>query len=597
MANFRKIIVSVFLTVVLHSTVFAADLVVDGDFSHWTFSILVDQPGDVIVTREPAGGNPDSHLRIATNPNPSGEARGLAIFEGYTTTDPLLGTDFVLSFDARNHPVSGFRSQGVLLLIRQGDSIYEVIVSTITAPDNAWTTLTFPGVFDPLLFTKLSGSGPAHPDFSGGVLTYVGFGAGNGAIGVTLDYDNFSLQIGEATQQISGTKIFQVERFGSDLMVTGVNLCPQNSLPRVLIGDPRDAQSEYLPTSCQSVGSLALPLDIIMLPFPAELESGEFLLSVVNIEQSIVDEQLAEFSVSYNNSGSTAGLGIADVYISGTSLIVELTDGTTINAGTLPSGGQQGPVGPPGPPGPPGPQGLPGPEGPPGPGGLSGPPGPPGPTGSTGLEGTIGPAGPSGPPGPIGPSGEGFGQANRMVCGDSGCVVSGPGKILACVGTSCNARNLIGAASQSNLACSSSGCLVAGSGKIAACIGTNCRVRNLTGAIPQSNVVCGDTGCVVTGLGQVVACTGIDCSVRNLTGATPESNVQCGDVGCVVAGSEKIAACASASCGVRNLVGITPQSDATCGSSGCVISGAERIAACEGTNCTTKYLGPIHILN
>jgi hypothetical protein len=70
------------MIVALHGNAFAADLVVDGDFSQWPFSILTDPPDDATATREPAGDNPGAHLRIATNLNGSGESQGSVSSQG-----------------------------------------------------------------------------------------------------------------------------------------------------------------------------------------------------------------------------------------------------------------------------------------------------------------------------------------------------------------------------------------------------------------------------------------------------------------------------------------------------------------------------------
>lgn len=204
---------------------------------------------------------------------------------------------------------------------------------------------------------------------------------------------------------ISDAKIFMVERFDDDLLIGGTNLCPINGLPDVFIGDPRDQASSQSPIGCQGVGSLAVPFDVLTVPFPIGIGLGEFLLTVVNNSLVAPANDRAEFSASLGDSGGTAGRGIETVFLQGSDLIVVFTDGTSVNAGPVPEGpaGPQGPIGPQGVEGPAGPAG--GPEGPPGPIGPPGVPGQTGPVGPIGPEGPLGLLGAAGPQGPPGPQG------------------------------------------------------------------------------------------------------------------------------------------------------------------------------------------------
>ena len=586
----------------------AADTVVDGDFANWTFSFLADQPGSATVSVVPAGGNPGAHLRIATDPNTSGSARGLAIKEDFSTIEPLAGASWSLTFDVRKFATPVFPEQSAHLLLRQGDTIYEIILAVIDAPDNAWVSFGYSGIFDPALFTKLTGTGPLQPDFTSGVPTFFGFGGGNGAHDRTYDYDNFNLQIGDVFPQVDGATIFMTERFGSDWVISGVNLCPTNgNFPDVFLGDPRVADSILSPTSCTIGGSLEAPLDTLTVPFPSGIGTGEFLLTVINDTVPSGDNDRAEFSTSPTaEGGGTPGRGIENVFLQGADLIVVFTDGTSVNAGPIPAGPPgnsgpagadgQGPQGVAGPPGPAGPQGPPGPAGgPPGPQGPIGPQGPPGLPGATGPAGPSGPAGPqgeqgvaglAGPIGPAGPPGEGVGQAARQICGETGCVIAGNDRVLVCVGTSCGRRNLSGATPESNVDCGPTGCVVVGTNRILSCVGRSCTSRNLFGAGSQASVVCGTTGCLITGNAGFLSCVGTSCTRRNLAGATPESSIECNGAGCVILGSDKVAACSGLSCNVRNLAGVTPQTPPICGPTGCIVTGQNRFLACDGTSCT-----------
>jgi choice-of-anchor C domain-containing protein len=130
----------------------------------------------------------------------------------------------------------------------------------------------------------------------------------------------------------SSAKIFHVVPSGTDLLITGINLCSTDGgFPTTFFGDPRDQSFLLTPISCQMVGSPALPLDLLIVATPTPAP-GEFLLTVVN------GTRHAEFSVSLAAGGGT--------------------------------------IGPPGPPGPAGATGPTGPQGPTGPAGPSGSPGP-----------------------------------------------------------------------------------------------------------------------------------------------------------------------------------------------------------------------------
>ena len=300
-----------------------------------------------------------------------------------------------------------------------------------------------------------------------------------------LDAGIFLLRpIGTGGQpQISGAKIFMVETIGNDVLIAGVNLCPITGFPEVFWGDPRDPATAQFPTNCQGVGSLATPLDILTLPFPAGIGQGEFLLTVINSSLPVTEIRRAEFSTTLEVGGGTPGKGIDTIFLQGSDLIVVFTDGTSVNAGTIPSG-TQGPEGPQGLVGPQGVQGVagpPGPQGTPGPIGLPGPAGPQGDTGPPGPAGEAGSIGPVGSVGPQGPPGQGAGQASKLTCGNAGCVVSGSGHIVACNGSDCRNRPLAGATPQSSTACGASGCIVSGVGQVVACNGSICRIRNLTG--------------------------------------------------------------------------------------------------------------------
>lgn len=175
----------------------SAQTISDGEFVDWTFISTGQEPGDqAIVTREPSGGNPGAHLQIETQiPVPSGSAAGLAIYEGDSTTQILDGLTAQFSIDARR--VAG-DAQLLSLLLRQGNTIYQLPLDTIFAPQGSWANFTFQSTFSSQsLFIRIVGTGPESPDLNGGVVTYFGMSGTNGASGRTYDWDNFSLFLGE----------------------------------------------------------------------------------------------------------------------------------------------------------------------------------------------------------------------------------------------------------------------------------------------------------------------------------------------------------------------------------------------------------------
>lgn len=324
-----------------------AQTIADGDFQSWTLSAVSNPPGHpecAAISRVSAGGNPGAHLRVAIVLFTCPEGRGLAIFEGFSTTAPLTGASYTYAFDARRTEAPGQSNQAALLLVRQGETIYEYVpteILLVTTPVNEWLAFSFSGTLNPQQFQRVVGSGPPLPDLSGGTLTYFGFMAGNGAIGATYDYDNFTLSVQGIIPPVGTAQIFKVEPSADTIAVTGVNLCPgtDGGLPSTFYSDPRDQASLLTSLSCQRTGTTALPLDTLTVLAPA-VAPGEYLLTVVN------GTSRADFSVSLSAGGSV---------------------------------GTPGPPGPQGPPGPTGPQGTAGPVGATGPAGPAGPPGLPGP--------------------------------------------------------------------------------------------------------------------------------------------------------------------------------------------------------------------------
>jgi len=165
------------------------DLIVDGDFSAWSFG----STGTATVTREASGGNPGARLNVTTVSGTT--VYGIANKTDYSTALPLADTSFELQLDVLAGPGSRNQGQRIQLLVGQNSSIYAYNLD-VTWYHPSWTTLTFSGTFMESAFALWSGSGPAKPDFGGGTPTLFGFAAGNSNSGtLTQYYDNFSLEI------------------------------------------------------------------------------------------------------------------------------------------------------------------------------------------------------------------------------------------------------------------------------------------------------------------------------------------------------------------------------------------------------------------
>jgi len=164
-----------------------AGLITDGDFATWTFGAT----GTATVTRELSGGNPGARLNITTVSGTT--VFGTAIKSDFSTTGALSGA-FSLSLDVLSGPGAFGQGQGIQLLVEQNSNVYGTSLGITGFPRN-WDQLTFNGSFTASLFTKLIGSGPANPDFTGGVATEFGFAGGNSISGtLTQYYDNFRLE-------------------------------------------------------------------------------------------------------------------------------------------------------------------------------------------------------------------------------------------------------------------------------------------------------------------------------------------------------------------------------------------------------------------
>ncbi|MBN2559333.1 MAG: hypothetical protein JXQ75_00180 [Phycisphaerae bacterium] len=189
----KWIVPVVALTCALVAMPARGDLIIDGDFSAWSFGSKRFGSGTATVTRETSGGNPGARLKITTVTGDA--AYGIANKADYSTALPLADTPFELQLDVLNKDTAFGQGQRIQLLVEQASSIYAYNLD-ITGYPLDWDTLSFSGTFTESSFSRWSGSGPATPDFGGGTPTLFGFAAGNSSSGtLTQYYDNFRLEI------------------------------------------------------------------------------------------------------------------------------------------------------------------------------------------------------------------------------------------------------------------------------------------------------------------------------------------------------------------------------------------------------------------
>lgn len=176
---------------------YAVVVISDGDFTAWTFGSYGVGGGTASAVREASGGNPGARVNVTTvTSSLSQSAFGTGYKNDYSTTQALAGTAFTLTLDVLSGAGAFGQGQAIQLVVEQGGSVYASASLGITSVQAAFTTLAFAGTFNAASFTRIAGSGPATPDFAGGVTTRFGFAAGNtNSATLTQYYDNVRLDI------------------------------------------------------------------------------------------------------------------------------------------------------------------------------------------------------------------------------------------------------------------------------------------------------------------------------------------------------------------------------------------------------------------
>jgi hypothetical protein len=189
------------------ATAGASTIFFDSEFNlgDWSFqSYTTGVGGTFTTTHESAGGFAGAYIRFDTTVFNSANPREQLIASLYNagTWNPsiqggIAHVDFQIS--DLGIPASGGIGHGFGALLSQGGNIYDAGFAT---SDLNWTTRLFPG-FNFQSFSKYSGSGPSHPDFSsnGGIIKF-GFYVYSGNAAVNLGdqvlatgFDNWQMTI------------------------------------------------------------------------------------------------------------------------------------------------------------------------------------------------------------------------------------------------------------------------------------------------------------------------------------------------------------------------------------------------------------------
>ena len=171
-----------------------AEVIVDGDFSGWSFGSY-GVGGSAAAVVEPAGGNPGARLRVTTATLPTDTAYATAIKTDFATNAPLAGARFTLTLGVLSGGGAFGDGQTIAFLVEQNGAVYALPVGS-TSVQPRFAALPFSGTLTAGTFSRVAGSGPAQPVLDGSVATRVGFAAGNsGSLTSTQYYDNFGLQI------------------------------------------------------------------------------------------------------------------------------------------------------------------------------------------------------------------------------------------------------------------------------------------------------------------------------------------------------------------------------------------------------------------
>ena len=187
-----KLTLSLFASAALFIPSASAVTIIDGDFSTWALGSAGVGTGYAIS--DSTSGNPGARLYVFTNATTNAFVMATAIKTDFLLTSPIANQQFSLSLDVLSGSQAFGEGQAIWLLMEQGGSIYADQVGVTGYPHN-YDTVTFSDTFIESNFVRLTGSGSNTPDFTTGIPTHVGFGAGNFISQTDQYYDNFRLNI------------------------------------------------------------------------------------------------------------------------------------------------------------------------------------------------------------------------------------------------------------------------------------------------------------------------------------------------------------------------------------------------------------------
>ena len=178
------------------SAAHAAIVFNEGDFSTWIFGSYGSGGGTATMTREATGGNPGARLNATTvTGGPTAFGYATALNPSFSTTATLAGTPVTVALDVLSGPGAFGQGQSILVLVEQGGAVYALDLG-FTNVVTPFTRLTFGGTLNAGSFTLVQGTGPATPNFNGGVVTRFGLATANSNSGtLTQFYDNVALDI------------------------------------------------------------------------------------------------------------------------------------------------------------------------------------------------------------------------------------------------------------------------------------------------------------------------------------------------------------------------------------------------------------------
>ena len=175
--------------------------ITDNTFSNWNYQTTLATNGGT-ASAQVISGSPN-YVK-ASDGNPSGASAGAFVDKNTSTDDVIAGASYSFSIDMKLDPAtanngSGFGTgtgQQIRLTVEQNGVFYDKFMQRPDPGTADYHTYTFTGTLSASDFSNVA-NGSLHPNFSGGVTTYFGFGWYNGGAPnfYIRDYTNYSLTL------------------------------------------------------------------------------------------------------------------------------------------------------------------------------------------------------------------------------------------------------------------------------------------------------------------------------------------------------------------------------------------------------------------